>query len=738
MISKQDPGREAGPEVGAGPNPADLVKDNFAAPVAALLPGYPIFDSDAADNFTFDFLSPGTLVGVTAAPTNPLDADLVIYDLLDDAGGRFGIDSLTGMVFQTNGPALDFTAADSYTICVRGQSPGRTPETAEFEIGVGTHFAGVVVLSADLAVGGEVVDQYRNRIVGNGLFTDTNDLGDYLLPYNQTAGATFDFGGPDATPRPRIAQSSTVVGTSFLAPTRDYLIHNFATATRTGIQTGISLTGIPLQSSDFPTSGLSSYNLDTGQTLGNRIPFVRDFADGNSPTGVVGKMYISLEISNIVFDPNPAFAQASLIFNGNDATGLVVATGKIRTDSNGQPFLTGQVMGSLYRSGGGGGGGGNAHLIGGGIATADIGDGLDFLGNGTPRAFLLEAATVDTNDVTQSTGLIETGGSITSPLQSTYFPNVAALGGPDNDINTSRQTSFLEGYMAGAMISTISSSASSVTSLCDNSSPNQAFIARDRERSNMFAILQKEGNNLAAGFIIHDRATGNDTRIVVSADSDTFGFINDDLFAFSKANGFDSLTTTPAGSVKMPSRSVIALASSGMVPLPASQIPTGVTLCQCDYMRWGFWTTDITFANGDAIKVPLAHWVAGERDFTTPSAGTASYAGHAMGNIERAGIRPFIAEMTATYDFSSRTGKIAINNIENRNFEFEIAGVAGDAGQKRFAGRLTTGTFGYAGFTKGSFFGTPSNPAVGLGGDFFLARDTTVKERIVGVFVGER
>ena len=205
MISKQDPGREAGPEVGAGPNPADLVKDNFAAPVAALLPGYPIFDSDAADNFTFDFLSPGTLVGVTAAPTNPLDADLVIYDLLDDAGGRFGIDSLTGMVFQTNGPALDFTAVDSYTICVRGQSPGRTPETAEFEIGVGTHFAGVVVLSADLAVGGEVVDQYRNRIVGNGLFTDTNDLGDYLLPYNQTAGATFDFGGPDATPRPRIA-----------------------------------------------------------------------------------------------------------------------------------------------------------------------------------------------------------------------------------------------------------------------------------------------------------------------------------------------------------------------------------------------------------------------------------------------------------------------------------------------------------------------------------------------------
>ena len=65
----------------------------------------------------------GNPVGITASAT---DADstnsTVTYTLSDDAGGRFSIDSGTGVVTVANGTLLDFETATQHTITARASS----------------------------------------------------------------------------------------------------------------------------------------------------------------------------------------------------------------------------------------------------------------------------------------------------------------------------------------------------------------------------------------------------------------------------------------------------------------------------------------------------------------------------------------------------------------------------------------------------------------------------------------
>src|SRR5205085_4080154 len=59
------------------------------------------------------------------------------YTLTDNAGGRFAIDSTTGVVTVANGAAIDFESAagHAYNITVRGTS-GALSSTQTFSIGV--------------------------------------------------------------------------------------------------------------------------------------------------------------------------------------------------------------------------------------------------------------------------------------------------------------------------------------------------------------------------------------------------------------------------------------------------------------------------------------------------------------------------------------------------------------------------------------------------------------------------
>jgi Domain of unknown function (DUF4347)/Cadherin-like/Cadherin domain len=94
----------------------------------------PIGDLNPAANQVAENAGLGTLVGITAGANDPDPSDLVTYSLLDNAGGRFGIDATTGVI--TLSGALNAEAAASHTIVVRADSPDGSFNTQSFTVAV--------------------------------------------------------------------------------------------------------------------------------------------------------------------------------------------------------------------------------------------------------------------------------------------------------------------------------------------------------------------------------------------------------------------------------------------------------------------------------------------------------------------------------------------------------------------------------------------------------------------------
>ncbi|MFM7740271.1 MAG: cadherin repeat domain-containing protein, partial [Planctomycetota bacterium] len=95
----------------------------------------PVSDANATANFVIENSSNGTLVGLTGLATDPDGSDTVSYSLDDSAGGRFTINSSTGVVTVAGG--IDREAAGSYSITVRATSSDSSYSTQSFTITIG-------------------------------------------------------------------------------------------------------------------------------------------------------------------------------------------------------------------------------------------------------------------------------------------------------------------------------------------------------------------------------------------------------------------------------------------------------------------------------------------------------------------------------------------------------------------------------------------------------------------------
>ena len=92
-------------------------------------------DSNAATNTIAEDATTGSTVGITANATDPDGSNnTVTYSLTDNAGGRFAIDSSTGVV--TVSSALDFETATSHNITVQATSTDTSTSTQTFTIAV--------------------------------------------------------------------------------------------------------------------------------------------------------------------------------------------------------------------------------------------------------------------------------------------------------------------------------------------------------------------------------------------------------------------------------------------------------------------------------------------------------------------------------------------------------------------------------------------------------------------------
>ncbi|MFO0996629.1 MAG: Ig-like domain-containing protein [Alphaproteobacteria bacterium] len=89
-------------------------------------------DTNPLANAILENSVPGTLVGLTAHSIDPSGGALT-YSLIDNAGGRFAIDAVSGVVSVAAGAKLDYEAATSHTITV-GASDGTVTSSATFTI----------------------------------------------------------------------------------------------------------------------------------------------------------------------------------------------------------------------------------------------------------------------------------------------------------------------------------------------------------------------------------------------------------------------------------------------------------------------------------------------------------------------------------------------------------------------------------------------------------------------------
>ncbi|WP_299768179.1 cadherin domain-containing protein [uncultured Pseudoteredinibacter sp.] len=96
--------------------------ETFTIEVEQNKPIGPIKDTDKMDNAVSECSLEDTYVGITALAIDPDTAGNVKYELLDDAGGRFRIDSKTGEVFTTD-IHLDYETDKSHTIEIKATSP---------------------------------------------------------------------------------------------------------------------------------------------------------------------------------------------------------------------------------------------------------------------------------------------------------------------------------------------------------------------------------------------------------------------------------------------------------------------------------------------------------------------------------------------------------------------------------------------------------------------------------------
>ncbi|MCA0422133.1 MAG: FecR domain-containing protein [Proteobacteria bacterium] len=189
----------------------------------------------------------------------------------------------------------------------------------------------------------------------------------------------------------------------------------------------------------------------------------------------------------------------------------------------------------------------------------------------------------------------------------------------------------------------------------------------------------------------------------------------------------------------------------------ASQFP-GVTFCQCEYTRWGFWsytaTRSGTNASGqpDSVRdtVHLGTWIAGLPTPASqmPTTGSATYTGHAIGAFKN-GSAEYVAagNFASTVNFGAATATYAISNLDGRNYNGTaiLVPVTGQGGGSAvsFDNNNVAGTSasGASIYPHGTFFTGAAGPAGELGGRWNVFGPTTggAPDYVgSGIFLGKR
>ncbi|MBS0530175.1 MAG: FecR domain-containing protein, partial [Proteobacteria bacterium] len=108
-----------------------------------------------------------------------------------------------------------------------------------------------------------------------------------------------------------------------------------------------------------------------------------------------------------------------------------------------------------------------------------------------------------------------------------------------------------------------------------------------------------------------------------------------------------------------------------------------LTVCQCDYTRWGFWTAYSTSPTGTTnpttTEAAFGTWVAGRpaQVSDVPTSGIASYVGHVITTVyspQNPTSQFFAAgNFTNSVNFGTRTGAVTVTSLDSTNYSGNVA-----------------------------------------------------------------
>lgn len=187
--------------------------------------------------------------------------------------------------------------------------------------------------------------------------------------------------------------------------------------------------------------------------------------------------------------------------------------------------------------------------------------------------------------------------------------------------------------------------------------------------------------------------------------------------------------------------------------LPARNGIAAGKMCECDFLEWGWWGSQVRGAASDGsapdqeavrASVHLGTWVAGNLSTPGDLAGigiaSASYNGRALGNVAmdmNGGEAKYLAsgDMQLNWNFNASTGSMAISNFDGRSFGGTMSATNLN-GNATFDGTLSESGQGAGGFVNGAFV-NGNVIAEGVVGNFHLATQNN-DWSAVGIIAGSR
>ncbi|MCR6735143.1 MAG: cadherin domain-containing protein [Afipia sp.] len=175
-----------GDNIGSGPALSDTSTITIHVTPQNDTPGVPADSNAPSGGSVAEGAANGTAVGITALSTDP-DGDVISYTLTNDAGGRFAIDSSTGIVTVANSALLNYEGATSHTITVKATDPSGAFSTQNFTVSV-TDVAPTAPTDSDGVTGGSVSEDAAND-TAVGITAASTDVNGGAVSYSLTDNA---------------------------------------------------------------------------------------------------------------------------------------------------------------------------------------------------------------------------------------------------------------------------------------------------------------------------------------------------------------------------------------------------------------------------------------------------------------------------------------------------------------------------------------------------------------------